>query len=71
MKPRKDILNKRIYSEKTGKLHMLCPYKEKSGVCTHVVIKENICYRSSDCMVLECRFHAKYGDIDTILSVAW
>ena len=63
--------DRRLYSERTGKFHTLCPHAGQSGVTTHVVVKDEICYRCKDCMVFECRFHAKHGDVETILSVAW
>lgn len=59
------------FSELTGKLHLLCPYAKKSGICTHVVIKDGVCYRSCECMVLCCKYNSTQGDIEKILSVTW
>ncbi|GAB4388144.1 MAG: hypothetical protein Kow0025_05640 [Thermodesulfovibrionales bacterium] len=68
---RKDLLGKKL-SETTGKLHIPCPHAEKSGVCgVHVVIKGGYCYRSEECMVLECKYNRMQSDIKKVLSVAW
>lgn len=62
---------KKHFSEKTGKLHIRCPHADKSGVGIHVVIKEGACYRSGDCMVVECKYNAMQSDVEHILSVTW
>ncbi len=59
------------YDLTTGKLHLLCPHREKTGINTHVVIKDGYCYRSEQCMVVWCKFNRHQDDIDTILSVLW
>jgi hypothetical protein len=67
---RKNLLDKR-YSEMTGKLHIGCPHREKSGVQLHVVIKGGYCYRSEECMVVECKYNRMQSDIKKVLSVMW
>ncbi|MDA8169505.1 MAG: hypothetical protein M0Z59_07385 [Nitrospiraceae bacterium] len=67
----KDASEKKRFSESTGKLHINCPYKEKSGVQVHVVIKGGYCYRSGQCMVLECKYHRLQSDIESLLSIMW
>jgi hypothetical protein len=67
---RKDLLEKKR-SEATGKLHIPCPHSDKSGVCVHVVIRDGYCYRSHECMVLECKYNRTQGDIKKVLSVTW
>lgn len=59
------------FSESTGKLHLPCPYKEKTGIEVHVVIRGGWCYRSGQCMVLECRYNRMQSDIDSLLSLMW
>ena len=59
------------YSEATGKLHILCPYRERTGISVHVVIREGHCYRSRQCMVLNCKFNVLQSDIKCLLSLAW
>ncbi|HLA49947.1 MAG: hypothetical protein AAB310_00010 [Nitrospirota bacterium] len=59
------------YCVTTGKLHIPCPYSEKTGINTHVVIKDGYCYRSGQCMIVWCKFNRFQNDIDTILSVLW
>lgn len=59
------------FSEVTGKLHIPCPHKEKSGIGVHVVIKNGYCYRSGECMVIECKFNRIQSKIEDVLSVAW
>jgi hypothetical protein len=59
------------YSEKTGKLHVPCPYRKTTGVEVHVVIKDGYCYRSCDCMVIKCKFNRIQSDIGCLLSLTW
>ena len=68
---KKTAIDKKHYSEATGKLHIPCPHKQKSGVYVHVVIREGSCYSSGECMVFECKFNNMQGKLETILSVAW
>ena len=59
------------YSEATGKLHILCPYRDKTGISVHVVIREGHCYRSRQCMLINCKFNVLQSDIQCLLSLAW
>jgi hypothetical protein len=59
------------FSEGTGKLHRPCPYKERTGINIVVVIKGGYCYRSEDCMVIECKYNKIQSDLESILSVTW
>jgi len=59
------------YSEATGKLHILCPHRDKTGITIHVVIKDGHCYRSRQCMVLNCKFNILQSDLQCLLSLAW
>ena len=61
----------RRFSERTGKLHIYCPYRTETGITVHVVIKEGCCYRSRDCMVLRCKYNASQTDPSTVLSLVW
>ena len=63
--------NKKHFSETTGKLHIPCPHKLKSGVDLPVVVKAGGCYRSGQCMVLECKYHSLHSDIKSLLSILW
>jgi hypothetical protein len=68
---RGDILREKKFSELTGKLHLPCPHQERTGIRIHVVIKDGYCYRSEDCMVLECKYNRYQSDIERIISVTW
>jgi len=59
------------FSESTGKLHMPCVYKEKTGINIHVVIKDGACYKSGQCMVVECKFNRIQDSIDELISITW
>jgi len=59
------------FSESTGKLHIPCPHCEKTGITVHVVVKEGFCYRSGDCLVINCKFNRLQSDIEALLSLAW
>lgn len=67
----KEPSNIRRFDEATGKLHMQCPHSEKTGIYVHVVIRDGYCYRSGECMVVECRFNRLQGDIKSLLSITW
>ena len=64
-------IERKRFSESTGKLHLPCPHKEKTAIEVHVVIKGGWCYRSGQCMVLECRYNRMQSDIDSLLSLMW
>ncbi len=65
------VLKDSRYSEATGKLHILCPHRGKTGIAVHVVIREGHCYRSKQCMVINCKFNVLQSDIQCLLSLAW
>ncbi len=67
----KDGFEMKKFSESTGKLHIPCPHVEKSGVRLHVVIRGGYCYRSDQCMVLDCKYHRLHSDIKSLLSIMW
>jgi hypothetical protein len=67
----KFFFDEKRYSESTGKLHIYCPYREKTGINVHVVIKEGYCYRSRQCLVVQCKFNSIQLDIDALLSLVW
>lgn len=69
--PRGDILREKKFSEMTGKLHLPCPHCEKTGINIHVVIKDGYCYRSEECLVIDCKYNRYQGDIERIISVTW
>lgn len=68
---RKAARKEKSYSEMTGKLHISCPYSKQTGISTHVVIKGRYCYRSCDCMVINCKYNKTRDSIEDILSVTW
>lgn len=65
------FFDEKWFSESTGKLHIYCPYKEKTGINVHVVIKDGYCYRSRQCMIVQCKFNSIQLDIDALLSLVW
>lgn len=67
----KEVYLRSRYSDTTGKLHMPCPHREKTGVSVHVVIKGGYCYRSEFCMVIDCKFNRLQSDIRSLLSLTW
>jgi len=67
----KDPLVQKVYSIETGKLHTPCPYKEKTGINIHVVIKDGYCYRSEECTIIWCKFNRLQTDLDAFLSLIW
>lgn len=69
--PRGGILRDKKFSEMTGKLHLPCPYTEKTGITIHVVIKDGCCYRSEECLVIGCKYNRYQSDIERIISVTW
>lgn len=68
---RKENIFGKKYCENTGKLHVPCPHKARSGVFIHVVIRDGQCYRSKDCLVFDCKFNTLQNDLDSIVSVVW
>ena len=62
---------KKRFSESTGKLHMDCPHKEKSGISINVVIKDGNCYKSGHCMVVECKYNRIQDSIENLISLTW
>ncbi len=59
------------YSEATGKLHIPCPHAGTTGINVHVVIREGYCYRSENCMMLQCKFNLLQTDLESLLSLTW
>ena len=59
------------YSEATGKLHILCPHRNRTGISVQVVIKDGHCYRSKQCMVLNSKYNVLQSDIQCLLSLTW
>jgi hypothetical protein len=71
MGTKKDVISAKRFSEMTRKLHLPCPFREKTGINIHVVIKEGCCYRSEQCLVFECKYNSLQNEIEKILSVTW
>ncbi len=71
MSMRRDAPSDKHYSEMSGKLHIPCPFRERTGINIHVVIKGRYCYRSEECMVMECKYNRMRNRIENILSVTW
>lgn len=67
----KDRFIQKRYAIETGKLHLPCPYRDRTGINIHVVIKGGYCYRSEDCMILWCRFNRLQTNISSLLSLVW
>jgi len=67
----KDPLMHKSYAVETGKLHVPCPYKDKTGINIHVVVKDGYCYRSEECMIIWCKFNSLQTDLDAFLSIIW
>jgi hypothetical protein len=67
----RDALDRKRFSENTGKLHISCPHRDKTGVDVHVVIKGGWCYRSGQCMAFECKYNRVQSDIESLLSIMW
>jgi NAD-dependent dihydropyrimidine dehydrogenase PreA subunit len=61
----------KCFAVESGKLHMACPFKDKTGIHTHVVIRNGYCYRSGQCMIVHCKFNSIQTDIDSLLSLIW
>lgn len=55
----------------TGKLHLPCPHNEKTGINIHVVIKDGCCYKSSQCLVVECKYNTIQSDLERLISITW
>lgn len=68
---KKSPLDQKRFAEETGKLHIPCPHRDKSGVGIFVVIKNGQCYRSDVCMVIECKYNTIQNDLEKVLSVTW
>ena len=68
---KKDSMMQKTYAVETGKLHLSCPHKDRTGVNVHVVIKDGYCYRSEQCMVIWCKFNRLQTDLDAFLSLIW
>ncbi|WP_333654927.1 hypothetical protein [Dissulfurispira sp.] len=67
----KFFFDEKRFSESTGKLHIYCPYRERTGINVHVVIKGGYCYRSRQCMIVQCKFNSIQLDIEALLSLVW
>lgn len=67
----RDCFKEKYYSEDTRKLHLRCPHRTRTGITTHVVIRDGYCYRSEQCMVIWCKFNRLQADIESIISVTW
>jgi hypothetical protein len=67
----KDPFMKKQFAMETGKLHLPCPYSEKTGIHIHVVVKDGYCYRSEECTVIWCKFNRLQTDIDSLISLIW
>ncbi|MEW6741027.1 MAG: hypothetical protein ACOYU2_09670 [Nitrospirota bacterium] len=67
----KFFFDEKRFSESTGKLHIYCPYRERTGINVHVVIKDGYCYRSRQCMIVQCKFNSIQLDIEALLSLVW
>ena len=65
----KEHAKEKHFSLETGKLHIPCLYREKTGIGTHVVIKDGYCYRSEHCMIIWCKYNRMQSDIDSIISL--
>jgi len=50
---------------------MPCAHKEKTGITIHVVIKDGSCYKSGQCMVVECKYNRIQDSIDDLISITW
>jgi translation initiation factor IF-2 len=59
------------FSESTGKLHMPCAHKDKTGITIHVVIKDGTCYKSGQCLVVECKYNRIQDKVDDLISLTW
>ncbi|MBI5212533.1 MAG: hypothetical protein HY957_04085 [Nitrospirae bacterium] len=66
----KDYFIQKRYSDTTRKLHMPCPYPERTGIAIHVVIKDGYCYRS-ECMVIQCKYNRIQSDTQALMSLVW
>ena len=64
-------LEAKRFADLSGKIHIYCPYRHKTNICVHVVIKGGYCYRSNECLVLECKFNRLQGDLRSVLSLTW
>jgi hypothetical protein len=67
----KDFFLQKRYSESTKKLHIPCPFSEKTNIKIHVVVKNGYCYRSESCIVVQCKYNKIQTDIEAWLSLLW
>ncbi|MEJ2183139.1 MAG: hypothetical protein P8Y66_06420 [Nitrospirota bacterium] len=68
---KRDLLREKKFSETTGKLHLPCPHEGRSGICVHVVLRDGCCYRSDQCLVMDCKYNSTQSDLRKILSLTW
>jgi hypothetical protein len=68
---RKQAIQEKKFSEMTGKLHLPCPYRNKTGIKIHVVIKDGICYKAGQCLVVECKHNNIQDDLERLISITW
>ncbi|MBI5664518.1 MAG: hypothetical protein HZC49_05470 [Nitrospirae bacterium] len=68
---KKDSTMQKTYAVESGKLHLSCPHKDRTGINVHVVVKDGFCYRSEQCMVIWCKFNRLQTDLDKFLSLIW
>jgi hypothetical protein len=59
------------FSEATGKLHIHCPHREKTGINVHVVIRGGVCYKAGQCLVVQCKYNTIQNEIGQLLSLTW
>ncbi|RJQ55467.1 MAG: hypothetical protein C4526_03455 [Nitrospiraceae bacterium] len=67
----KDPFMKKCFAVDTGKLHLPCPYRERTEINIHVVVKDGYCYRSEECPIIWCKFNRIQTDIDSLISLIW
>jgi hypothetical protein len=68
---RKQAIQDKKFSEYSGKLHKPCPHRDKSGINIHVVIKEGVCYKAGQCLVVECKHNTFQEELEDLISVTW
>ncbi len=65
------VPKERRNTDPSGKLHIYCPHRDRTGITVHVVIRNGVCYRSRQCMVLTCKFNMLQSDLQCLLSLTW
>ena len=50
---------------------MPCPHRDKTGINIHVVIKEGVCYKAGQCLVVECKHNTFQEELESLISVTW